>query len=752
MRIFRRGWTHLFLILLAGLPLMAAAQSERPRIALVLSGGGAKGSAHIGILKVLEEKRIPVDIIVGTSMGSYVAGMYAMGLSAEEVERTTLAIDWNKGYQDKVGRDELSLRKKQQSEKYQLRTDIGVNGDAVQFPDGFFQGQSMASLLRHATSNLPAQKSFDDLPIPYRAVATDMETVTPFVLEGGSLAKAMQASMSIPGALKPVEWEGHILADGGTVNNMPVDVAKGMGADVVIAVDIGARLRTRESLKSGLAMIDQLTTYMTQVGTDKQRALLGPQDILLTPEFGNMGIADFSLMPEGIKQGEAVANRAAAQLDALSLSPREYAVYRNQKLSRRAERSGQPAYYIDKVEILNKSRLSDETVRAMLKVKPDKIQTNESLEAGIRRLYALESFDRITYEVEERDGENVLVVDASEKNWGPGYLNFQFGFSDDFESSSNYNVGMSYTLTNLNEWGAEWLTEASLGTAKHLKTDFYSPLEPSQTFYGEASFAYDKTLRSLFNPDPEDLSFNYLDTEYSFFSTDLALGWNLQPWSRLSLGVDGKMGSIDVRNLNGVNSDAISWGPYVRFEHDTLDSRYFPYEGVFWDIKGGYSHARLDYHNDNEENERNEGVNYHLSMIKPWSWDRHSLNLILEGGGSTSQEEVPLLVQDLGGLFRLSGFQHYQLSGRYSLFGGLRYIYRVVDNDFGALRAPLYLGGSLEQGGVWDKGEDISIESSFTGGSVYVGIESFLGPIFLGYGIAEGGNNMFYLQLGTTFE
>lgn len=139
-------------------------------------------------------------------------------------------------------------------------------------------------------------------------------------------------------------------------------------------------------------------------------------------------------------------------------------------------------------------------------------------------------------------------------------------------------------------------------------------------------------------------------------------------------------------------------------------------------------------------------------MIKPWSWDRHSLNLILEGGGSTSQEEVPLLVQDLGGLFRLSGFQHYQLSGRYSLFGGLRYIYRVVDNDFGALRAPLYLGGSLEQGGVWDKGEDISIESSFTGGSVYVGIESFLGPIFLGYGIAEGGNNMFYLQLGTTFE
>ncbi|TNI57715.1 serine protease [Aeromonas media] len=768
MRIFHRGWTHLLMLLLATLPLAGMAQAsdtgpkarvhggegkaERPRIALVLSGGGAKGAAHIGVLKVLEEKRIPVDIIVGTSMGSYVAGMYAMGLSAEEVERMTLAIDWNKGYQDKVGRDELSLRKKQQSEKYQLRTDIGVNGDSTQLPDGFFQGQSMASLLRHATSNLPAQKSFDDLPIPYRAVATDMETVTPFVLDSGSLAKAMQASMSIPGALKPVEWEGHILADGGTVNNMPVDVAKAMGADVVIAVDIGAKLRTRESLKSGLAMIDQLTTYMTQVGTEKQKALLGPKDVLLSPEFGDMGIADFARMPEGIKQGEAVADRAAAQLDALSLSPDAYAGYRNKKLSRRAERSGQPAYYIDKVEILNKSRLSDETVRAMLKVRPDKVQTYESLEAGIRRLYALESFDRITYEVEERDGENVLVVDASEKNWGPGYLNFQLGFSDDFESSSNYNVGMSYTLTNVNDWGAEWLTEASLGTAKHLKTDFYTPLEPSQTFYGEASLAYDKTQRRVFFPeeDVKSSGVRYLDSEYSFTSMDLAVGWNRQPWSRLSLGLEGQVGSVDVQNLSDASADATAWGPYIRFEHDTLDSRYFPYQGIYWDIKGGYSHIKIEPTGESTEN--TEGLNYHLAMIKPWSWGRHSINLMLEGGGSSSEEEVPLFVQDLGGLFRLSGFQHYQLSGRYSLFSGLRYIYRVADNDFGAIKAPLFLGGSLEQGGVWDKGDDISLESSYTAGSVYVGVESFLGPIFLGYGMAEGGHDMFYLQLGTTFQ
>jgi NTE family protein len=755
----RREWTRTLLLLLGCLPLLAlfggqAMASERPKIALVLSGGGAKGSAHIGVLKVLEEKRIPVDIIVGTSMGSYVAGMYAMGYSAEEVERTTLAIDWNKGYQDKVGRNELSLRKKQQNEQYQLRADIGVNGNTTQLPDGFFQGQSMASLLRFATSNLPVQKSFDDLPIPYRAVATDMETVTPYVLDHGSLAKAMQASMSIPGALKPVEWEGHILADGGSVNNMPVDVAKAMGADIVIAIDIGAKLRTREELKSGLAMIDQLTTYMTQVGTDKQKALLGPKDILLVPEFGGMGIADFALMPEGIENGEAVARRAASQLDGLSLSKADYADYRNQKLSRRAERSGQPAYFIDKVELVNKSRLSDETMIATLKVRPDKVQTNESLEAGIRRLYALESFDRITYQVEERNGENVLVVDASEKNWGPGYLNFQLGFSDDFQSDSNYNVGMSYTLTNVNDLGAEWLTEASLGTAKHVKTDFYTPLESSQTFYGEASLGYDKTQRRLFvSPDEAGfLPVDFVESEYNFFSADASLGWNRQPWSRVSIGLNGKIGKIDLQNFKDATVDATAWGPYVRFEHDTLDSRYFPYEGVQWDVRAGYTRVSTDDNTGLDGDNHSSGVSYHLSLIKPWSWDRHSINLLLEGGGLDTDEVIPLDIQDLGGLFRLSGYQRYELSGRYSLFGGLRYIYRVADNDFGALRAPLYLGGSIERGGVWNKGEDISLESSILAGSVYVGIESFLGPIFLGYGMAEGGNDVIYLQLGSTFE
>ena len=194
-----------------------------------------------------------------------------------------------------------------------------------------------------------------------------------------------------------------------------------------------------------------------------------------------------------------MANRASAQLDALSLSPAAYAAYRNQKLSRRAERSGQPAYYIDKVEIINKSRLSDETVHAMLKVRPDKIQTNESLEAGIRRLYALESFDRITYEVEERGGENVLVVDASEKNWGRA-TSTSSSASPMTSRAAPTTTWACPTPSPTSTTGAEWLTEASLGTAKHFKTDFYTPLEPSQTFL--ARRAWPMTRPSVVSSSP----------------------------------------------------------------------------------------------------------------------------------------------------------------------------------------------------------------------------------------------------------
>ncbi len=242
----------------------AKAELERKKIGLVLSGGGAKGAAHIGVLEVLESNRIPVDMVTGTSMGAYVGGMYAMGLSAEEVKRRTISADWQSGYEDRVGRNDLTLRRKQQGDDYPVHTDLGLSLDGeFRVKPGAFQGQGMAVLLRALTENLPALASFDQLAIPYRSVATDIEQVKPVVVDSGHLATAMQASMTVPGALKPVRWHDKLLVDGGVVNNMPVDVAHSLGADVIIAVDLRDGLLSEEELNNALNIVSQLTTYMT---------------------------------------------------------------------------------------------------------------------------------------------------------------------------------------------------------------------------------------------------------------------------------------------------------------------------------------------------------------------------------------------------------------------------------------------------------------------------------------------------------
>lgn len=249
---------------------VAFADETRPKIGLVLAGGGAKGAAHIGVLKALEEMKIPIDYITGTSMGAYIGGLYASGLSADEIEIFIDTIDWNSGFVDKVERSERQIRDKEYEDRYQIGTDIGFSFTELKAPKGFVQGQNMAKILRTTSGNVPYLESFDDLPIPFRAVATDIEKLEPVILDHGNLAEAMMASMSVPGALPPVEYEGRLLVDGGSVNNMPVDIAREMGADIIIAVDIGSDYLEAKDISSYLSVMGQLTNYIVKNSTLQQ--------------------------------------------------------------------------------------------------------------------------------------------------------------------------------------------------------------------------------------------------------------------------------------------------------------------------------------------------------------------------------------------------------------------------------------------------------------------------------------------------
>jgi NTE family protein len=723
---------------------------DRPKIGLVLSGGGAKGAAHIGVLEVLEENRIPVDIVTGTSMGAYVGGMYAMGLSAQEVKQRTFNINWNTGYIDRASRNDLSLRRKKQNDTYQLHTDLGldINGEFKSRP-GAFQGQGLAVILRKLTANLPALKTFDRLAIPYRSVATDITKVTPVVISSGHLATAMQASMTVPGALKPVHLDNKLLVDGGVVNNMPVDVAKQLGADVIIAVDLRDSLMPKKDLDSALNIVSQLTTFMTNASADFQKSLMKSSDIYLQPNVSFMTAADFDKLEQAYQAGRKIALASLPRLLRYQLSLSEYAEYNKQKNIRRSRLSAHDSYFIDDIEIINNTNLPDKTLLAQLELKTGKIISNNELEQAVKRLQSEDIYGRINYSIKQKNNKNILVLDINEKSWGPGYLNFTLAFEDDFESRSDFSFGAQYVYTDLTDKGGEWLLEWKLGSWKNITTEFYFPIDYQQHFFTAFGAETSNEIRQFddftyYNADEE---LKNIDAKYNQTNAYVKMGWNIKPWAAFTLGYKGQTGSITVSALDRKENYNL-YGPYLDLTYDDLDSFFFPSYGSYFNSEIGYSNTvrRPDF----GESEAGETVYYNLSIIKPFTYDKHTVVFSMKTAGSDADNLLPIYAQDLGGLFNLSGYHRYELNGRYSALTSLVYRYRVIDNNFGAIKLPIYIGGSLEKGGVWDRTSAISWDSAITAGSVYVAVDSILGPVYLSYGQTSTGKSSFYLSLGGT--
>jgi NTE family protein len=293
--------------------------SDRPRIGLALSGGGARGASHVGVLKVLERERIPIDYIVGTSMGSIVGGMYAAGMSPEEIEAELIAIDWDDVFEDRVDREIRSYRRKTDDRLWLVNRKLGFNDGKVEFPSGLVQGQKINQLLIALTLPVADIDDFDDLPIPFRAVATDIQTGEKVVLDSGNLPKAIRASMSIPAIMSAVPWGDRNLVDGGMASNLPIEAVREMGADIVIAVDISTPLSEEDVADSLLSVVEQLTGFLTRRNVEAEIATLGAEDILLVPDLGDIGSGDFDRIAEAIPTGAESAEAHLTELRRLSL-------------------------------------------------------------------------------------------------------------------------------------------------------------------------------------------------------------------------------------------------------------------------------------------------------------------------------------------------------------------------------------------------------------------------------------------------
>ncbi len=356
----------------------------RPKIALVLAGGGAKGAAHMGVLKALEEMHVPVDIVIGTSMGAYVAGLYATGMSADEIESFIYSVDWNTGYRDRVNRSQRRVRDKEYEDRYQLTTDLGVRLDGVYAPRGVVQGQNMLRILRETSGNLMPFQSFDDLVVPFRAVATDIIKLEPVVLDKGYLVDAMMASMSVPGALPPYEIDGRWLVDGGVTNNMPVDVARQMGADVVIAVDISTDYKSQEAFTNFLTVADQLSNYLVRRSTELQAKTLTEDDVLLRPQVGLMETTEFDKMPDAFVKGYQSAMEQSDHLKRLSLTSADYQHYIDHKETLRRQLKYGDTITVDHVVINNQSHYSDVLLQNRLHLEAGKSSRPNKLNRACR--------------------------------------------------------------------------------------------------------------------------------------------------------------------------------------------------------------------------------------------------------------------------------------------------------------------------------------------------------------------------------
>src|SRR5277367_6713825 len=308
-------------------PPVPAAANVRPRICLVLSGGGARGMAHIGVLKVLEELKIPVDCIAGTSVGAIVGGLYASGMTALEIDSTIRSLDWQEAFRDAPPRRDLAFRRKQDDRNFLVRLPLGLKHGRILLPKGLIQGQKLQETLRQLTLPFSNTTNFDLLPTPFRAVATDLETGNAVLMDKGDLAIAMRASMSAPGVFAPVEVDGRLLVDGGLAENLPINVARAMHADVLIVSDVSFPLQGRSALDSALSISNQMLAILVRKDSDRQRATLGPQDILIEPNLGSATATDFTVPANVIAGGENAARDAVSKLSAYSVGEAAYRDY-----------------------------------------------------------------------------------------------------------------------------------------------------------------------------------------------------------------------------------------------------------------------------------------------------------------------------------------------------------------------------------------------------------------------------------------
>jgi NTE family protein len=714
----------------------------RPRVCLVLSGGGSRGMAHIGVLKVLEELKVPIDCIAGTSMGAVVGGLYASGMTAAQIDATMRSVDWQEAFRDAPPRRDLAFRRKQDDRNFLVRLPLGLKHGQILLPKGFIQGQKLQETLRQLTLPFSNSTDFDLLPTPFRAVATDLLTGNAVLMDKGDLAIAMRASISAPGVFAPVETQGRVLVDGGLAENLPIDVARAMHADILIVSDVSFPLQPRSALDSALSISNQMLAILVRKDADRQRATLGSSDILVEPVLGPASSTDFSAAISTIAAGENAARAMLARLDPLRVSDGAYHDY----LARRASREpGLPA--IKFVRVDEQSKRYENTIMAKMQPLVDKPLNIDAVGTRITELYGLGNFETLDYALVNQgpgaEEESGLELRARRKSWGPNYVRFGLNLEDNFQGNSRYNAAARFILTELDDLGAELVTDVQIGSDPKVASEFYQPLNAQRTWFMAPNLRIEARDLQLYKNDVEVADYRDREAE-----AGLDIGRTLGNWGEIRAGFHRTNGLTRVRlgDPNLVERQYNDGELFVKFSYDRLDNLHFPRDGQQFTFQWDANRSNLgaDTASDKVQADWLMARSIGRNTILFWT----SAGGVV--GGSIKATAVPDLFP-LGGFFNLSGLAPTSLFGPNYAIARAIYFRKISRGGEGFFEFPAYVGMSLELGNIWQQRSDMNLGSARKDASLFLALDTFLGPVYLGSGYDTAGHSAYYLFLGRTF-
>jgi len=730
------------IVALAGIlpvaPAATAAETPRPRTCLVLSGGGARGAAHVGVLAVLDELRIPVDCVVGTSMGAAVGGLFASGLSPERLERELGAADWRDLFSDAPPRRDIPFRRKQDDNLPLFRFEFGLKRSGLVLPAGLVAGQKLDFMLKVLALPAAGVEDFDRLALPFRAVATDLTTGGTVVLDRGSLADAIRASMAVPGAFTPVEIDGRTLVDGGIVANLPVEQARALGAERILAIDVSMPLGREPTERSVVGVAVQTVNVLTEQNLIEQRALLREGDLLLRPDLGDVESTAFARVPEIIAIGALAAHEAADELRRFSVPEEDYLAWRERVRDWRLDQ--ERPVVVDSVEVAGMRRIDPRIVTRRVTTRPGDTLDVDRLAGDLARVYRLGDFERVEFRLTEfaDGGHTLLSIDAEEKSWGPNFVRFGMSLQADFETRGEFSLLADFTRTRVNRLGAEWKNRVSLGQVNGAFTEFYQPLD-----FGGYWFVAPRAQIERRAVDVAASDGTVEELRVDDIRAGVDLGIQFSNYGELRGGV--RRGRVRLKDVSVIDAgiDRIETGAWTAsIVLDRLDNANFPRWGSYLDVEATFSRADLSA---DDEYDRLEAT-----FVDARSFGRNTF-VARARWGTGLGTDVPFYDHfRLGGFLNLSGLRPGALTGPELGLAQLVY-YRQIGTLPGALGGGLYTGLSLEAGNVWATRAEAEPSDLRPAGLVWAGLDSVFGPIYIGYGRTDGNQDSFYFALGQAF-